>query len=105
MGEEIAQQWIGNASQAFRPGRQARLAVNTQTQDLGLDPIKPVDVGLVRRDLARSDWRPGQGEEGQHNVAFAEVIAQAYHVFLVAFEAKLGRDVSNFKYHFVPRLL
>ena len=39
---EVAEQRIGDAAQAFAPCPQAIFAVYAQTQNLGLDPIKPV---------------------------------------------------------------
>ena len=53
------------------------LTVYTDTQDLGIHPIEPVKSDLVRGDLGCSDWRPGQGEEGQDDVLLSQVIAQA----------------------------
>lgn len=56
---KIAQQRVRNSTQAVGPGFQGGDAVYAKTQNLGLDPIKPVECGLVRWDLARSYGRPG----------------------------------------------
>jgi hypothetical protein len=39
---EIRQQGVRNSPQAFRPGVQAVLAVNADTQDLGIYPLELV---------------------------------------------------------------
>lgn len=59
-------------------------AIDTETQDLGLDPIEPLEGGLVGWDLCRSDWRPGQGEERQRHIAGTAEIAQAHPFVQVA---------------------
>ncbi len=59
MGVKVTQQGVGDPPQALRPCPQTICAIDTQTQNLGLDPSEPVKSDLVRRDLARSDWRPG----------------------------------------------
>jgi hypothetical protein len=75
MRVEVAQERICDAAQAVRPGLQAWDAVNTDAQDLGMDPIKPVQLGLVGWDLARSYRRPGQREKYQHYIAAPAVAA------------------------------
>jgi hypothetical protein len=85
MREEIAQQGIGDAAQAFRPGAQTMVAVNADAQNLGLDPFEPFQSDLVRRDLAGSYRCPGQGEERQDHIAAPAEIAQAHPRILVAF--------------------
>ena len=42
VGVKIAQQRVAYISQALRPGLQAGNTINTQTQNLGLDPIKTI---------------------------------------------------------------
>jgi hypothetical protein len=42
MRVKVAEQRISDPPQTFSPGRQARYAVNAETQNLGLDPFKPV---------------------------------------------------------------
>ena len=68
MRVEVAEKRVGDAPQAFRPCPQAVFAVNTETQDLGLDPFEPGQCGLVRWDSTRSDGGPGQRKEGQDNL-------------------------------------
>ena len=48
--------------------------INAYAQDLGIQSRELASVGFVRRDLARSDGRPGQWKEHQHNV-LAKVVA------------------------------
>jgi len=48
--------------------------INAHAQDLGIQSRELTGVGFVRRDLARSDGRPGHGEEHQHHV-LAEKVA------------------------------
>ena len=96
---KVAEQWIGNASQAFRPGGQAGNAVHTKTQNLGLDPFKPVQNGLVRRDLARSDRRPGQWEEGQHDILLVAKIADPDGATEMAFQTDIRGRLTDVKGH------
>jgi hypothetical protein len=42
--------------------------VNANAQNLGVQSRETGRIGLVRRDLARSDGCPGHGEEDQHHV-------------------------------------
>ncbi len=92
MRVEVAQQRVGDAAQAFRPGPEAVCAVYAETQNLGLDPFEPVQRGLVRRDLARSDGGPGQREEGQDDVLLAAIVAQAHRAPVVALEGEIRSD-------------
>ena len=48
--------------------------INAYAQDLGIQSRELAGVGFVRRDLARSDGRPGLWKEHQHDV-FTEVVA------------------------------
>jgi hypothetical protein len=56
---------------------QAIFTVYGDTQDLGINPLEPVQRDLVRGDLRRSYGRPGQGEESYDGIFSAQVIAQA----------------------------
>ena len=56
---KVAQERISDPFQAICPGNQGWLAIYTQTQDLGPDPIEPAQFRLVRWDLAGSDRGPG----------------------------------------------
>ena len=82
---EIAQQRVGDAAQAFSPGFQAGDAINTDTQDLGIDPIEPVESDLVRWDLTRSYRRPGQGEESDRHITATAVFTQTHALAQVVF--------------------
>jgi hypothetical protein len=82
---EIAQQGIGDTPKAFRPRSQAIGTVYTDAQDLGIDPIEALEIALIRWDLTRSDWGPGQREEGQDDVFSAQIVAQPYLTVEVAF--------------------
>ena len=77
MRPEIRKKRIGNTTKAFRPGVQTIFTVDRDTQDLGIYPLEPVQRDLVRGDLRRSYWRPGQGEERNDDIFPAQVIAQA----------------------------
>jgi hypothetical protein len=96
VGIKIAEQRIADITQAFRPGGQACCAVYADTQNLGIYPIKPVECDLVRWDLTSSDRRPGQGEESQDDIFLTQVIAQADFLSQVAFQAKIGGNLTNF---------
>lgn len=50
------------------------LAINTDTQDLGVDPFEPLQLDLVRGDLACSDRGPGQWKEDQSNIFPSQII-------------------------------
>ena len=46
-------------------------------QDLGIQSREFAGVGFIRRDLARSDGRPGKREKHQDDV-FTQVITELY---------------------------
>jgi hypothetical protein len=96
---EVAEQWICNAPQAFSPCFQAGYAIYAEAQNLGLDPIEPVENCLVGWDLARSDRRPSQREEYQHHVLLPGEIAQANFVTKVAVETKFMGGLTNIECH------
>jgi hypothetical protein len=75
------------------------LAVYTDTQNLGIYPVEPVEGDLVRRDLGSSDGSPGQGEESQEDVLLAQVITQTGDFAQMIFQSKTGRDLSNSQCH------
>lgn len=70
-------------------------AINAYTQNLGVDPFETLQFDLVRRDLARSDRRPGQWEKDQSNIFGPHVIAQAHQFILVAFQNEIGSHLTN----------
>ena len=59
VGKEVAQKGIGDVSQTLGPGLKAGHTINAETQNLGLKPLEPVQGGLVRGNLTRSDRGPG----------------------------------------------
>jgi len=60
--------------------------IDTYAQDLGIKPFELGHVGLVRRDLIRSDRSPGQWEEDKDDIPAAEV-AQRHAGVLVRIES------------------
>ncbi len=64
MRVEVTQERIGNATQVVGPGDEGRDAVDADTQNLGIQSRKTIQLCLVLRDLAASDRRPGQRKEG-----------------------------------------
>src|SRR5574340_1187612 len=65
---KIAHQWIRNPAQAFSPGLETGNVVYADTQNLGVQSLEQVQLGLIRRDLTRSYWCPGLGKENQYHV-------------------------------------
>ena len=49
--------------------------INAYAQNLGIQSLELALIGFVRRDLARSDGRPGHGEKYQDYV-LTQVIAE-----------------------------
>jgi len=86
---EVAQKWVGDASQAFGPRGEARNAVHTDTQNLGIQPFEAAQCGLVRRDLVCSNGCPGQWEEGDDNILFATVVVQVDLPPVVALQCEI----------------
>ena len=78
--------------------------VNTDTQDLGIYPVEPVESDLVRRDLGSSDGSPGQREESQNHISPAEVIAQAHLLFGVILETEPRGSFANCECHLMALL-
>ena len=95
MRVKIAQQGVGDTAQAISPGLQAGDAVDADAQNLGMDPFEPVEDRLVRRDLARSYRRPGQGKESQHDIALAVKVAQRNGLPGMAFKREIRSGDSN----------
>jgi hypothetical protein len=68
-------------------------AVDADAQNLGMDPIEPVEHCLVRWDLVCSYWCPGQREESQDDIAAPAKIAQLDGLSGMAFQSKIwSRD-------------
>jgi len=95
MRPKITEQRICNASQAFCPGFQTWDVINADAQNLDIRFREPGVFGLVGRNLARSDRRPGQGEEGQDGGRAAQV-AEAHLFVQMAAQLEIRRFVSNF---------
>jgi hypothetical protein len=68
MGPKVTQERIADTSQAFRPGGQTGNVIYADAQNLGIRFRELGLIGLVSRNLARSDRGPGHGEEGQDDV-------------------------------------
>lgn len=96
---KIAQQRVSDPPYTLGPCLQTRDAVYTDAQNLGMDPIKPVECGLVRWDLVRSDWRPGQREKHQHDITFPPVIAQPDGRSEVTLQADIHSRLTNLQDH------
>ncbi len=67
---KIAQQRKAYASETFRPSLKTWDVVDTDAQHLSMIPFESSRIGLIGRDLIRSDRGPGKREKGQHDVAF-----------------------------------
>lgn len=68
--------------------------IDADAQNLDIDPFKPRQVCLVRRDLARSYRSPGLGEENQHHGPAAQA-AEGDVLIQMARKGKIRRFVSN----------
>jgi hypothetical protein len=102
MRPEITEQRKADAAQALGPGLQARHMVHTDTQHLGIVPFERTQIQLVRRDLVRSDGRPGQREKGDQNVMFALIFAELDFVVQVTLEPEIWSFHTNLDYHTDP---
>lgn len=47
--------------------------INAYAQDLGIQSLEFAFIGFIRRDLARSNRRPGFGEENQDDILAQEI--------------------------------
>jgi hypothetical protein len=89
MGPEVAQQGIADASQAFRPSGQAGDVIYADAQNLGIRFRKLGFIGLVSRNLIRSDRGPGQGKERQDDVVAAQ-LAQLHILAKMTGKCEIG---------------
>lgn len=62
--------------------------VDTDAQNLGIQPREPGGLRLVSRDLRTSGGGKGQGEKGKHDVT-ASIIAQANFSIEMAGQVKI----------------
>ena len=95
MWVKIAEQWVGDAPQTFRPCFQTCGAVDAYAQDLGADPIEPVKINLVGWNLAGSYRRPGKWKKCQYHIAFTDIITQADGLPEMAFKTKFRCKITN----------
>jgi hypothetical protein len=89
MRPEIGQQGIGDPAKAFSPRVQCMLAINRDTQNLGIYPFEPVESDLVRRDLRRSYRGPGNGKKGDDYIFATQKITQAHFFAAVVFKTEI----------------
>lgn len=75
------------------------LAVNTDTQDLGIDPVKPVESDLVRRDLAASYGGECQWEKSDRHVLLAAKITQADLLAILILQREVRSKVTYSQCH------
>jgi len=66
MRPKIAQQGVRNPFETIGPSFQTRNMIYADAQNLDISLRKLGIVCLVRRNLMRSNRRPGQGEKRQH---------------------------------------
>ena len=72
--------------------------VNAYTQNLGVQSHERGFCGLVRRDLACSDWCPGHGEKGQDHIPSAQ-IAQRELLIHVRLQGEIRSLCANLYNH------
>jgi hypothetical protein len=72
--------------------------VNADAQDLGVQSRKTGRVGLVGRDLARSDGCPGHRVEYQYDV-LAAVVAKRNIFIQVGWQGEIGRHLPYDELH------
>ena len=96
MRPKVAQEWIRDAAQTVCPRPEAICAVYADTQNLGMHPFEPIEHGLVRRDLSRSDRGPGEREKRDDDVSPPAIVTQGNHPSVVTREGEIGCGLSNF---------
>lgn len=70
------------------------LAVNTDTQNLGIYPVKPVKGDLVRRDLATSYGGECQRKKRDRHIFLAAKITQADLLTILVFQCEVRRKMT-----------
>jgi hypothetical protein len=98
MGPEIAQERIAYPTETFGPCIKTGDVIDADAQNLGIESRKLGQVGLVRRDLARSDRCPSHRKKNQ-NYILATQIAQLDFLIDVRTESKFGRFLAHAKPH------
>jgi hypothetical protein len=101
MGPKVAQERIADTSQAFRPGGQTGNVIYADAQNLGIRFRELGLIGLVSRNLARSDRGPGHGEEGQDDVV-APQLTQRHFLAKVTGKREIRGLLSYFQTHWLP---
>ncbi len=89
VGPEIAEEGIADAPQAFRPSGQAGDVIHADAQNLGIRFRELGLIGLVSRNLVRSDRCPGQGKERQDDIV-APQITQLYFLAKMTGKCEIG---------------
>jgi hypothetical protein len=60
-----------------------------------MHPFEPVECGLVRRDLGRSDRGPGEREKRDDDVSLAAIVTRGNRPSIVTLEGEIGYGLSN----------
>ena len=95
MGPEITQQWIRNLTKTLCPCFQTRYMINAYAQNLDISRREGSIFCVVRRNLVRSDRRPGQGEKHE-NDSFPLQLIQVYISPQMAGEFENRGFIANF---------
>jgi len=72
--------------------------IDTYAQDLGIQSRELARVGFVRRDLARSDGRPGLREKHQDDV-FPTVVAERYVLIQMRRQGEIWSLLPDIQLH------
>ena len=98
MGPEIAEQRVADAAHAFGPRLQCGNLVYRDAQNLSIQSLELGQISLVRRDLARSYWRPGQRKKSKDNI-FSPQVAQLHLAPQMCRQAKVRRFLPHLEFH------
>ena len=91
---KVAQQWKTYASETFGPSLKTGDVVDTDAQHLGVQPFESSGIGLVGRDLIRSDRGPGKGEKSEYDIASTSKRAESNFTSQVTGKRKVRRFLS-----------
>ena len=89
MRPEIGRERVGDAIQVLSPGYESWRVVDAYTQDLGVEPLEPGELRLIRGNLAGSNGGPGERVEHDNNV-FASLGSKIELVSKMCRERKFG---------------
>ena len=95
---KVAQERIADAPQAFRPSGQTGDVIYADAQNLGIRFRELGLIGLVSRNLVRSDRGPGQRKERQNDVVAAQ-LTQLHLFTKMAGKCKIGGLLPHFQAH------